>query len=139
MSFLQARLSDLMEQKKLSPADIEKKSGLPKSTISSILTGASKNPSATTLRSIAKALDVSLEFVLSNEVLDFNTLNTEQLKALKKVTDKMIDHIIENHLEFTLDTLSKIVKEIYYYSIKTTPPSVDTRFIDWIVNKHHKI
>lgn len=135
---LQLKLSDLMTQKNVTVSDIEKSTGLNKNTIHSILTGASKNPSANTLRTIAKALDVSLESILSDEEMNFDVLNKDQMKIFSDVTSATINIIIDKDLSFTIDKLNDLIKEIYQYSVKITPPYIDDRFIQWIVDKHKK-
>jgi transcriptional regulator with XRE-family HTH domain len=66
-----------------------------RNTINSILTGASKNPTANTLRAIAKALDVSLEFILSDEEMNIDGLNKDQMKIFSEVTSATINIIID--------------------------------------------
>ena len=138
MANLQLKLSELMTQKNVTVLDIEKTTGLNKSTINSILTGASKNPTANTLRAIAKALDVSLEFILSDEEMNIDGLNKDQMKIFSEVTSATINIIIDKELSFTIDKLNALVKEIYQYSVKINPPYIDDRFIHWIVDKHNK-
>jgi len=138
MANLQLKLSELMTQKNVTISDIEKTTGLNKNTINSILTGASKNPSANTLSSIAKALDVSLESILSDDEIDIEALNKEQMKIFSEVTSATINIIIDKDLNFTIDKLNALVKEIYQYSVKINPPYIDDRFIHWIVDKHNK-
>ena len=53
--------------KKINPVEIERKSGLSRNTVYSILAGNSKNPSAANLNLIAKALGVTLESILIDE------------------------------------------------------------------------
>ena len=138
MANLQLKLSELMTQKNVTVLDIEKTTGLNKSTINSILTGASKNPTANTLRTIAKALDVSLEFILSDEEMNIDGLNKDQMKIFSEVTSATINIIIDKELSFTIDKLNALIKEIYQYSVKINPPYIDDRFINWIVDKHNK-
>ncbi|MDP5021292.1 MAG: helix-turn-helix transcriptional regulator [Rickettsiaceae bacterium] len=136
MANIQLKLSELMTQQNVTTSDIEKTTGLNKNTINSILTGASKNPSANTLRSIAKALDVSLEFILSGEEMDIDALNKDQMEIFSDVTNATINIIINKDLSFTIDKLNALIKEIYQYSIKINPPCIDERFIHWIIDKH---
>lgn len=138
MANLQLKLSELMNQKNVTISDIEKTTGLNKNTINSILTGASKNPTANTLRAITKALDVSLEFILSDEEMNIDALNKDQMKIFSEVTSATIDIIIDKDLSFTINKLNTLVKEIYQYSVKINPPYIDERFINWIVDKHNK-
>ena len=138
MASLQLKLSELMTQKNVTISDIEKTTGLNKNTINSILTGASKNPTANTLRAIAKALDVSLEFILSDDEMNIDGLNKDQMKIFSEVTSATINIIIDKELSFTIDKLNALIKEIYHYSVKINPPYIDDRFINWIVDKHNK-
>ena len=127
-----------MTQKNITISDIEKLTGLNKNTINSILTGASKNPTANTLRAIAKALDVSLEFILSDNEINIDALDKNQMKIFSEVTSTTIDIIINKNLSFTIDKLNSLIKEIYQYSVKVDPPYIDERFIHWIIDKHNK-
>ena len=136
MANLQLKLSELMTQKNITISDIEKLTGLNKNTINSILTGASKNPTANTLRAIAKALDVSLEFILSDNEINIDALDKNQMKIFSEVTSTTIDIIINKNLSFTIDKLNSLIKEIYQYSVKVDPPYIDERFIHWIIDKH---
>jgi transcriptional regulator with XRE-family HTH domain len=138
MANLQLKLSELMTQKNITISDIEKLTGLNKNTINSILTGASKNPTANTLRAIAKALDVSLEFILSDNEINIDALDKNQMKIFSEVTSTTIDIIINKNLSFTIDKLNSLIKEIYQYSVKVDPPYIDERFIHWISDKHNK-
>jgi transcriptional regulator with XRE-family HTH domain len=138
MANLQLKLSELMTQKNITISDIEKLTGLNKNTINSILTGASKNPTANTLRAIAKALDVSLEFILSDNEINIDALDKNQMKIFSEVTSTTIDIIINKNLSFTIDKLNSLIKEIYQYSVKVDPPYIDERFIHWIIDKHNK-
>ncbi len=137
MPNLQLKLSEIMTQKKMTLLDIEKTTGLNKNTINSILTGASKNPSANTLSIIAKVLDVSLESILSDDEVKIGELNKDQMKIFSDVTSATINIIIDKDLTFTIDKLYSLIKEIYQYSVKINPPCIDDRFIHWIVDKHN--
>jgi transcriptional regulator with XRE-family HTH domain len=136
MANLQLRLSELMSRKNITPTEIEKKTGLNKNTITSILTGASKNPSANTLRSIATSLDVSLEFLLSDNNINIDALTTEQLQLFSEVTTATVNFIIEEKINFSFSKLMAVIKEVYDYTLKKQ--SIDKIFIDWTVGKHVK-
>jgi len=137
MTKLQFKLSELMTKKKITPTDIERKTGLNKNTITSILTGTSKNPSANTLRSIATALDVSLEFILSDGDISIDALTPEQLKLFSEATTATVNFIIEEKIKFSFNKLITVIKEVYDYTLKKQ--SIDKIFIDWTVGKHAKL
>ena len=134
MKNLQTKISNLMSQRKMSFADIEKETGLNRNTVYSIVSGASKNPGVNALQLIAKALGVSLATILiEEEDIQPNPLSHNQLKAFSEATTATINTIIEKNLTLPIDKLILIIKEIYQYSIKADPPNIDPRFIDWLL------
>jgi len=139
MANLQTKISQLMTEKKISAIDIEKGTGLNRNTVYSIVAGTSKNPTAHNLQLIAKALDVNLESILlDDEDMQFDSLSHQQMQAFADAASAMIAIIIEKNGNFSLNKLISLIKEVYQYSIKIDPPSIDDRFIHWIVDKHNK-
>ena len=125
-----------MTKKGINAVDIEKSTGLSRNTIYSIISGASKNPSAYNLQLIAKALDVSLESILTAPAdIQLDTLSPAQMKALSEATDVTVNAVIERKLDFSYEKLTSLIKEVYQYTIKTDPPCVDSRFINWLLDK----
>ena len=137
MTNVQGKINELMTQKKITVLDIEKSTGINRNTIYSILAGTSKNPSASNLQLIAKALGVSLQDILVDEAeLGSDRLNRDQMETFRDVTAATINIIIKKNKEMPLDKIVSLIKEIYLYSIKLDPPSIDNRFIDWLVDKN---
>jgi transcriptional regulator with XRE-family HTH domain len=137
MSNLQAKINNLMSQKKMSAVDIEKETGINRNTVYSIITGTSKNPSANNLQLIAKALDVTLESILiDKDDIQIDSLSNKQMQAFSEATRATIDAVTKRNLNFSLDKLIALIKEAYQYSIKVDPPCVDDRFIEWILDKY---
>lgn len=140
MTSLQSKLSEIMSQKKISAVEIEKSTGLNRNTIYSILAGNSKSPSAHNLQLIAKALDVSLEYLLiDKEEFKLDLLNEEQITAFREATNFTINIILEKKINLSLDKLANIIKDVYQYSIKNNPPNFEHKFIDWILEKYDLI
>ena len=136
MTNVQAKINELMTQKKITVLDIEKNTGINRNTIYSILSGTSKNPSANNLQLIAKALGVSLQAILMDEAeIGSDRLNRNQMETFRDVTAATINIIIEKNKEMPLDKIVSLIKEVYLYSIKLDPPSIDNRFIDWLIDK----
>ena len=136
MTNVQAKINELMTQKKITVLDIEKNTGINRNTIYSILSGTSKNPSASNLPLIAKALGVSLQAILMDEAeIGSDRLNRNQMETFRDVTAATINIIIEKNKEMPLDKIVSLIKEVYLYSIKLDPPSIDNRFIDWLIDK----
>jgi len=139
MSSLPKTISQLMERKKINAIDIERETGLNRNTVYSIVGGSSKNPSAQNLQLIARALGVTLESILMDEEeVHINALSEQQMQAFAHTTTATINIIVTKQLNFSLDKLISIIKEVYKYTLKATPPSVDDRFIDWLLDKYKK-
>lgn len=137
MSRLQAKITELMAQKKINAVDIETETGLNRNTVYSIIAGNSKNPSAHNLQLIAKALGVGLESILvSEEDVQIDLLSHQQMQTFAQATNATVGTIIKKELNFSFDKLLNLIKEVYQYSLKSDPPSVDARFIDWLIEKH---
>ncbi|MDR0774598.1 MULTISPECIES: helix-turn-helix domain-containing protein [unclassified Candidatus Tisiphia] len=136
MANLQARLNSLMAQKNINAIDIERKTGLSRNTVYSILYGSSKNPSANNLQLIAKALDINLEALVIDNEINLEILTVDQIKIFSKATSATINILIERNLSFSLRNLTALIKEVYEYALKKQ--SVDNIFIDWIIDKYHK-
>jgi len=137
MANLQAKLSQLMTEKKITAVDIERETGLNRNTVYSIIAGNSKNPSAHNLQLIAKALNVNLESILIDyEDANLDSLSPQQMQAFVEATNTTVSIIIEKELNFSLNKIITLIKEVYQYSIKVDPPCIDTRFIHWIIDKH---
>ncbi|WP_342268297.1 helix-turn-helix transcriptional regulator [Candidatus Tisiphia endosymbiont of Empis tessellata] len=136
MTNLQARLNSLMAQKNINAIDIERKTGLSRNTVYSILYGSSKNPSANNLQLIAKALDINLEALVIDNEINLEILTVDQIKIFSKATSATINILIERNLSFSLRNLTTLIKEVYEYALKKQ--SVDNTFIDWIIDKYHK-
>ena len=137
MSSLPKKISQLMTSKKINAVDIERETGLNRNTVYSIVAGSSKNPSAQNLQLIAQSLGVTLESILMDEEeMRINSLSEQQMQAFAATTSATVNIIVANKLNFSLDKLISIIREVYKYTLKATPPSVDERFIDWLLDKY---
>ncbi len=135
MSNLPKKIQNLMAQKNIGATDIERKTGLNKNTIYSLVAGNSRSPSAKTLQLLSEALGVSVEFLLlDDEEYSSVTLNHSQLKLFHESTSATINMIIEKDLNFSFDNLTKLIKSVYEYSLKKK--FVDAEFIDYVVDKY---
>ncbi len=133
---LQTKLNSLMIQKNINAVEIEKKTGISRNTVYSILYGSSKNPSATNLQLIAKALDVNLEALVVDNAVNLEVMTVDQMKIFSKATSLTINILAEKNLNFSFGNLTALIKEVYEYALKKQ--SVDNTFIDWMIDKYHK-
>ncbi|WP_250311050.1 helix-turn-helix domain-containing protein [Rickettsia endosymbiont of Oedothorax gibbosus] len=125
-----------MTQKNINAIEIEKKTGLSRNTVYSILYGSSKNPSATNLQLIAKALDINLAALVVDNEVSTEVLTVDQMKIFSKSTNLTINMLVEKNLNFSFANLTALIKEVYEYALKKQ--SVDNTFIDWMIEKYHK-
>ena len=58
------------------------------------------------------------------------------MRAFAETTNATINIVISKQLNFSLDKLISIIREVYKYTLKASPPSVDDRFIDWLLDKY---
>jgi transcriptional regulator with XRE-family HTH domain len=133
---LQTKLNSLMIQKNINAVEIEKKTGISRNTVYSILYGSSKNPSATNLQLIAKALDVNLEALVVDNEANLEVMTVDQMKIFSKATSLTINILTKKNLNFSFGNLTALIKEVYEYDLKKQ--SVDNTFIDWMIDKYHK-
>ena len=72
MTNIQARLVEIMEEKHINVTQLEKKTGVARSTCVNILNGTSPNPTAKTLKALAQGLDIALESLIGKNAAPTN-------------------------------------------------------------------
>ena len=112
---LKDRLRELMSRKKINAAEIERRTGLNRNTIYSILGGHSKRPSMHNLQLLAKALDINLEVLTGNKEEDANLeiLTANQVKIFADITNMVAQTIIEQNVNLSVSKLTTLIKESY--------------------------
>ena len=137
---LKDRLRELMSRKKINAAQIERKSGLNRNTVYSILGGHSKSPSMHNLQLLAKALDINLEVLTGNKEEDANLeiLTASQVKIFADITNIMTKIIIEQNANLSIGKLTALIKEAYEYSIQQDPPIANDTFVKWVIKNRDK-
>lgn len=136
MTSLQEKINNLMSQKNMSAIDIERETGLNKNTIYSITSGASKNPSANTLRLLAKAFDIRLEDLISLDKTSQSghQLSKEEMLTFSEATSTAIEALIQRKRKVSMSILQSIINDSYKYALEVRPPSVDIRYLNHILD-----
>ncbi|MEI8321200.1 MAG: helix-turn-helix transcriptional regulator [Alphaproteobacteria bacterium] len=112
---------------------LEKKGGLKNAALHNFLSGRVKNPSLEKILSIAKALDCSL----SDLIEDHQALAAQWDPSLYSNVLSLVASLLEQqNLYLTKIQIDKIIEEIYSYSLKLAPPSLDKNFANWVIEKH---
>lgn len=110
---LQPVLDRIKAQKKilkLTNEDLAIKAGLPRGTLSKILSGETKDPKATTLIAIADALNVSVNFLAygKESTLQNATLNAKEQDHIKKYRaldergQQTVDTVLESQYQIAV-------------------------------------
>jgi|GEM_PF-2226665 len=130
-------VNHLMRQQNKTPTSIERDTGLNKNTIYSITTGKHTNPSLSTLRLLAMGLNVSVEALIIDDygIQEDEELSFNQMQAFADTASATINRLIEKNKNLTMQQLLRLINDFYEYSIGVEPPSVDTRYIDHILDK----
>ncbi|MEG1930546.1 MAG: helix-turn-helix domain-containing protein [Anaerovorax sp.] len=84
----------LMKRKGIGNKDLSEKSGIPIGTLNKIIYGETKNPSLDTMRSLARALDCTLDDFTDNEYIGKD--DQHQGYYLNEDAAKMAQEIYEN-------------------------------------------
>lgn len=134
---LRNNLNDIMKQKGIRVKDIQESTGLNRNTIYKILSGQSKNPTATNLRLISQALGISVNYLFDNnvEVENFHTLSNEEVNIYMEASIAILNLIQQKNKQLSLNQIASKTKEIYEYTLKNKLSTVDDKFINWIIDK----
>ncbi|MBA3814578.1 MAG: helix-turn-helix transcriptional regulator [Alphaproteobacteria bacterium] len=148
MKSLARQLRAHISRSNLTVRDIERLAGLKRCALSNILEGKSKNPSLDTLQASAKVLGCSVSDLLESTEAPDTThfqagLEEAQKPLVLPVRTPMLCEIMS-----ALDTCFKNISyepnleqfwqcaiRVYSYTLGSTDPIVDPKFVQWLVNK----
>lgn len=133
-------LSELLKKKistkNISISQLEKAAQLKTNAVRNIISGASKNPSAQTLLSIANALGCSIEELLDDREKPIKETNV-LIDAF--LMEKIVNHILnilKNQKKcIPFNVFNDILEKSYLYSIRKNK-SMDTVFIEWLIDQN---
>lgn len=140
MTSIESKLKELMQEKNLSVAQVAESSGITRSSIHSILSGSNDNPSSKTLLKISKVLGVSLDYFLGHDIkTNIDIMTKEQLQVFRGICNSTLDIIIKQNHALSLELFFKIIKEVSSYTFSAEPIEVNTKFINYAINKILKL
>lgn len=128
-------LAQIIKQKNVSIAELQKKTGISRSSINNILLETSQNPGTNTLQTIAKALNITIEEILNNNQNLYQALNKEDFEIFLRICSSTIELIDNKNSKVSFSQFMQILREVYQYSLRQSPPNIDKNFIDWIIDK----
>lgn len=132
-----------LQEKNLNISSLERKAGLPRSSIRNFFHGASNNPGIASLEAIAKVLECSVDELIGK------VYKTEsKAKPKQDVNREWIEELFYNILNYiaaytkkmgykvTLEKMFFYLKESYIYSLEKNNNKMDKKFIEWIIEKN---
>jgi transcriptional regulator with XRE-family HTH domain len=133
---LQKNLRKILDEREWSVAQLERKIGLSKQqSVQNIFKGTSKNPSIELVYGISKALNISIEELLT----DAEHIKIENYDLFSEVCIKVINEIKNsNNLKLSPKNLFSIIEEVYLYNISMNSTAVDPTFIKWTITKYYQ-
>jgi len=138
MSITQKKVKNYLEKKGWSIVTASEKSGLPVTTIKSIIYGKSAGQRVTTLEKLAKAFDCSVNDLIA----DTNDLkiNNEQLDItlFRECLDTVAIYLQKKQLSHPKHKIMKVVDSLFSLLIKkkqrNLPYLIDDETIEWIID-----
>ncbi len=149
---LQENLQTRMEDKELSPHELERKAGLKESAVRNILSGRSSNPGIESLTAIADMLDCSIDDLVGRT--EARKLKSEQNSShtkpkeivtwnadlyqscVKAVEDYLASKNLASNLNPSGEQILFFVKEVYLYTQKGQANKPDQKFIEWLIDNY---
>ena len=138
-------LEDKRKEQQLSINEVETKAGVGKNTLQSMISGKTKEPSLERIFKIANVLNLNIVDLMgkSLDIDDYDLQEKTQLIRIKQGDIEDIElfgkcaNAAFHSLKFKKNKirtkdLINVILEIYNYSYKDK--SVDSKFVDWIIN-----
>lgn len=130
---LKNNLQKILKQKDWSIAKLERHAQLKEQSIQNIFRGISKNPSIELVYAVSKALDISIEELISDKELLFvsdydaySEICRLVMQEIKNITSEPVPQ----------KKIFSIIEEIFLYTVNMKNNQVDSSFIKWIVMKN---
>jgi transcriptional regulator with XRE-family HTH domain len=84
------RLRELFEQRRLTQSRVAELAGLPSETVNRIVNGTTQNPGVYTMLKIARALDVTLGFLVGEKGFEFSPARRAELRRIVTVIEDLL-------------------------------------------------
>jgi SOS-response transcriptional repressor LexA/DNA-binding Xre family transcriptional regulator len=85
-----SRLRELIDQRRLTQSRVAELAGLPNETVNRIVKGTTKNPGVYTMLKIARALDVTLGFLVGEKGFEFSPERRAELRRVVTVMEELL-------------------------------------------------
>lgn len=140
---IQEKINTYLEETGLSVAAFERQAGLKMNVIRNIIKGQSRRPTAETLQAVATAMGCTVADLLGvkasqefhRKIPSDNSPAIQSKEMLATAFQTVMNSIEEVENQPTLRQTLTLVEEVYLYSLKKEPPSVDKDFVKWLIEK----
>ncbi len=144
-SALKEKITERMEAKNLSIAELERRAGLSIHSVRNILKGRIKKPSAQSLQAIAEALECSILDLMNASPSPSGGYSPDSHGRIRKrspldypdlmldCSQRIIGLVSERKLHISVDEYLEVVKKVYFYSSREEPRQFDMRFAEWLI------
>lgn len=131
---LKSNLTRLMQERSLRIVDLEAKAKKGR-VVNNILNGASTNPTIDTVQSLAEALNIDIEDLLSEQHTSHKLNDLLFMDAAAKVVQE-INPLVEKH-HISINNIFSLIKDAYNYAIELDLPEADQKFIKWLIKQKY--
>ncbi len=150
---LAERIKTIMNVLELNVVQVANKSGLPPTSVQSIVRGLSKNPGVELLKGLSKAFDLSIDYIVSDEEINLEVILAKRIVSKPDAVSSLDLELYKDallalearvklkNLNIAPDMRKYYVNKIYEFCIKRSLtenaiPKIDITFIDWILENN---
>ena len=131
---LKKNLERLMKERSLRIVDLESKAKKSR-VVHNILSGNSTNPGIDTMKSLADALNIDIEDLLSDTNIEEKLNHDLFLDACIKVVNEIAPLIDKYNIK--INNVFNIIKDAYNYAHDLNLPQADEQFIKWVIKQKY--
>lgn len=140
-SAVRKAFNDVIDEKKLNVATVEKSAGLSRASLYNFLTGRVSEPRLDVILAAAKILEIDpLKFFdLNNFDIDKKTeIDSKSYNhlLLLECSQKVIESLMKRQENISIDATFKIIKKVYEYSQKYSGAKLDLAFVEWSIDNN---
>ncbi len=122
-----------LKENRLSIPEMELRAGLREGTLRNLLYGRVKNPTIGTLYKMSRAMDTSIETLISDPE---KSLYQKEIDLLIKIAHKVFPPMKTENAE--KDDILKMICDIYDYSERTPNKELDDNFFQFSLDRYYR-
>lgn len=147
---LQQKIRHYLDEQGLSVMALEREAGLKGNVVRNILRGQSKSPTSITLSSLAKRMGCTISDLLGEEApFSLSGLKNKEASTPSPLFENvnllatLLQHIEQankkSSYRLTMKEAFRILEDLYTYTRKKPPESVDVSLVEWFIERTIRI